>query len=165
VNRAQQFHEQIEAHKLPGRGMTVLLRRPDISALIMANAEGDVPAALTQQLLDSLKPGSRRKNGKATTGWDIGAEDLPQVNRFMNLIIRATLISPRISDTPNYDEDEIEIGDLVAQEREYIFSYGFQQAREVAAAAQFPAGQVAGVDAVADGTGIPHEAEPVAGDG
>lgn len=163
MNRAQQFREQIEEHTLPGRGMTVLLRRPDISALIMANAEGDVPAALTQQLLDSLKPGSKRKNGKQPEGWDIGAEDLPQVNRFMNLIIRATLISPRIRETPNYDEDEIEIGDLIDAERQYIFSYGFQQAREVAAAAQFPGGQVAGVDAVADGAGVPDEAEPSAG--
>jgi hypothetical protein len=166
TNRAQQFREQIEEHTLPGRGMTVLLRRPDISALIMEHPDGDVPSALTAQLLDSLKAGAgkARKNGKGPQGWDIGAEDLPQVSRFINLLVRAALISPRIADEPDYDADEIAVADLTGDERLYIFTFAFPQAQQVAAAGRFPGEQVAGVDAVADGEGVQPEAVEFSGD-
>lgn len=165
-NRATQFRDAIEEHTLPVRGMEVTLRRPDIAALIMEHPDGDVPSALTAQLLDSLKPPKRGRNGKngAEQGWDIGAEDLPSVSRFINLLVRAALVSPRIADEPDYEDDEIALEDLIAEEKTYIFQFAFPQARQVAAAATFPEEQVAGVDAVADGEGIQPEAVELPGD-
>ena len=164
TNRAQQFQQAIEEHTLPVRGMVVTLRRPDISALIMEHPDGDVPSALTSQLLDSLKPVKRGRNSKnGARGWDIQIEELPQVSRFVNLLVRAALISPRVVDEPDYDADEISIDDLIAEEKEYIFAFAFPQAREVAASARFPGEQMASVDAVADGEGIPDEAVELPG--
>lgn len=157
-NRAAQFRDAIEEHILPGRGMAVVLRKPDLSALILEHG-GEVPGGLTQQLMGELKG---RPNWK---GWQPEEDDMPGINRLIDLICRAALVSPRVVDDPDYDHDEIEIRDLVTDERMYIFKFGFpnERAQQVAAAAHFRQGQVASVGAVANGEGVQHEAVEPAG--
>lgn len=163
TNRAEQFRNRTEEHALPS-GAVVLLRRPDITALIMESETGDVPEAFTAQVLDSLKPKTGRKNGrKEGFEWQPEASDLPVISRFMTLIIRAAFVSPRIVDNPDYEADQIAMSDLTQADKQWVFGWAMP-GMEMAAASRFPGATLESVEPARDGEELPAEAERPDGD-
>ena len=158
MNRAEQFRNRTEEHALPS-GATVLLRKPDITALIMESDTGDVPEAFTQQVLDSLNPKPGRKNGRKEHDfeWRPEASDLPVISRFMTLIIRAAFVSPRIVDNPDYEADQIAMSDLTQADKQWVFGWAMP-GMEMAAAGKFPGEPVENMESARDGEELPAEA-------
>lgn len=132
-----------EEIQLPS-GLSVEVRRPDISRLVMESKDGSVPAFLQQQVIAGLQ-------GKAETveAWDPSKEDLSTMSRFMDMVVRAALVWPVIVEgEPDYDAGQISINDLEQADRTFLFGWAMPDSN--AAAGRFRAKQNGTVEPVPD---------------
>jgi hypothetical protein len=141
-------------------GLQADLRRPDPERIIMQNS-GIMPASLTGELAATL-------NGKRSAPKAITAEELPQWYTYIDMMIRAALVWPKIviDRAPDYDAGEIAQEDLEPQDRAYIYQWAMPQGvrDQLAAAAQFRAGAAqSDLAAGANGEAVQPATEPPAG--
>lgn len=101
-------------------GLTVRLRRPEISKLI---ARGFIPAQLVQRFMN-LKPETSKGN--------IKPEDIEALLELQTLTTKYALLEPKIVDEPNYENNEISIEDLDTEDIEEIWAYANGGVEEVA---------------------------------
>lgn len=135
--------KRTEEVQLPS-GLTVEVRKPDISRLVMESKDGSVPAFLQQQVVAGLA-------GKAETvdDWDPSKEDLATMSRFMDMVVRAALVWPVIVDgNPDYDAGQISLHDLEQADRTFLFGWAMPDSN--AAAGRFRAKQNGAVEPVPD---------------
>jgi hypothetical protein len=121
-----------ETKTLPS-GKLVQVRKPDIVRLVMEGGE-DVPTPLRNQVIESMNANGKRK----AAGWQPSAEDLALLSRFMDRVVRAAVVQPRIvphGESANYEAGEIEIADIDSNDRMWLFSYAMPE--EYAAAQSF----------------------------
>lgn len=139
-----------ERVELPS-GNAAMLRKADPAALIMHNAGSDsVPEWLKQQLIDRFNnPTGKEKPVTA----QITADTLPQYARFIDLVVRAVMVSPRIVDTPNYDADEITLADIEQADKLAIFNWAMPR-EELAAAESFPDKRRGSLESAQPGEGV-----------
>jgi hypothetical protein len=116
-------------------GLEVELRRPDAERIIMQNA-GILPASLTGEMTSLL-------NGKRAPRTEIAADELPQWSVYIDMMIRAALVWPKIvtDRLPDYEAGEIAQEDLEPQDRAFIYEWTMPQGvrDQLAAAARFRA--------------------------
>lgn len=141
-------------------GLEADLRRPDPERILMENS-GIMPASLTGELAATL-------NGKRLAPKAITVEELPQWYVYIDMMIRAALVWPKIvtDRAPDYEAGEIAQEDLEPQDRAYIYQWSMPQGvrDQLAAAAQFRAGAAqSDLAAGADGEAVQPATEPPAG--
>lgn len=107
---------RVEEIPLPS-GLSVQVRRPDVARLVMESETGTVPTFLVNQVISRLvgKPVGENEE------WIPKPEDLQGVNRFIDLVVRASLVWPVLSENPDYEAGQIHISDLMEDDRNTIF--------------------------------------------
>ena len=111
-------------------GNEIVLRKPDLAALIMSDETGSVPEGLLNQVLSEL-------NGvPAAAEWKPGQKDLPQMGKFIKRIVQVAALNPRIVDVVSNPDDEVAWEDVEQADRMKIFNWAMPA--EVQAAGQFP---------------------------
>lgn len=102
-------------------GLTVEVRRPDTGRLVMESETGVIPTFLVNQVIGRLV-------GKAineTTEWIPTQDDLPGLNRFMDMVVKAALVWPVIvTSNPDYEAGQIVMSDLSEEDRSTLFVWG-----------------------------------------
>lgn len=131
--RSAAAFKRAETHKLPS-GLEADLRRPDAERIVMENA-GKLPQPLVQRIVSQL-------NGKPMAGnVEVTAKDLPQWYAYIDLMVRAALVWPKIvtEREPDYEAGEIAQGDLDPVDRAWIYQWAMPQGvrEQIAAAATF----------------------------
>jgi hypothetical protein len=132
-------------------GLEVEVRKPNVERLVMENAEtGNVPEALVGQVLRQFDPEADASPYKPS------ASDLPPMMRFIDLVIRAALVWPKIVDgEPDYEAGEINMADLGKSDRDEIFAWAMPEA--AAAANSFRSEQAEIIPVVQDVQNLPSE--------
>jgi hypothetical protein len=116
ISSAQQFKQRREARDQGdiftlSSGLSVLLKRPNITRMI---AKGLIPPNLVQRFMDLESAGISKT---------VKAEDIEAVLQLQRAIAPEALISPKVVDTPDYDNNEINIEDLDDSDLEEIWTY------------------------------------------
>lgn len=116
LSSAQQFKQRREAREQGdiltlSSGLSVLLKRPNITRMI---AKGAIPPNLVQRFMDLESAGVSKT---------VKAEDIEAVLQLQRLIAPEALISPKVVDTPDYENNEINIEDLDDSDLEEIWTY------------------------------------------
>lgn len=122
----------------------------------MENA-GKLPQPLVQQLVGEL-------NGKPVKGKvQVTVEDLPRWYNYIDMMVRAALVWPKIvtDREPDYEAGEIAQGDLDPVDRAWIYQWAMpQEVRDqLAAVAQFRQQPSEPVPAGPNGAALRAEAE------
>lgn len=153
--RSAAAFKRIETHTLPS-GLEADLRRPDAERIVMENA-GKLPQPLVARIVAQL-------NGKPIKdAVEISAKDLPQWYTYIDMMVRAALVWPKIvtERAPDYDAGEIAQDDLDPLDRAWIYQWAMPQGvrEQIAAAAAFRQQQTKPVPAGPDGEEVRQEAE------
>jgi hypothetical protein len=137
-------------------GNEAILREVDPAALIMANADTDsIPEWLTAQVIEEF---TNPKKRKGTLKVPLDRKSLPVYGKFIELVVKAAMVSPRIVDDPNYDNDEIGMVDVKMRDRMEIFAR-VMPGEEFAAAEKFPEQHNGSVEPARTGEGLPEVAQ------
>lgn len=91
-------------------GLTVRLKMPDVTKVI---AGGYIPAKMVQRFMD-MQGASNAK---------INAEDLEAILTLQKELAKLALISPKIAEVPDYEQNEISLDDLLSSDLEEIWAY------------------------------------------
>lgn len=89
-------------------GNTVRVARPSVSKLIKT---GQLPSELANAAI------------KVQSGGNTSTDDLNKFMQYQERLVKLALLSPKISDTPNYDNDEISLDDLADDEQTEILLF------------------------------------------
>lgn len=89
-------------------GHTLRVGRPSVNNLVKT---GQLPSELANAAI------------KMQSGGQINDHDMKKYVEYNERIVKLSVISPKIVDTPNYDNDEIAINDLSDDERSEILLY------------------------------------------
>lgn len=130
-------------HLLLPSGNEADCKKPDIMGLLVHN-EGIIPDFLTGQLAGRLtgKSNEPTTQGTETTGSSASANNPlsdPKLGAFMNMIVSAALVNPRIvTENPDYDSEQarILIEDVLFEDKLVIFNWAMP-AEEFAAVMSF----------------------------
>ncbi len=137
-------------------GNEPVLREVDPAALIMANMDSDaIPEWLAHQVIEELtNPKKKRGTGRVT----LDRKTMPVYAKFIEMVVRAAMVSPRIVAEPNYDNDEIAIYDIKMGDRMEIFGWAMP-GEEFAAAEKFPDRHNGSVEPARAGEGLSEVAQ------
>jgi hypothetical protein len=143
--------------RLPSLGPEerVLMRKPNLLSMVKESKDGQPVDLLTGLILESAQ------NGGVVKMPEPDAKNLPKLRSAMEEICRACLVSPRIVDNPQA-EDEIGIDDLTDIDKVFIMNWAF--GRNGAAAAAFPAEPDAVLEPVPTGGDLQATPGEIAGD-
>jgi hypothetical protein len=97
--------------------------RPDLFALVMTDESNTIPDGLSSRILDRFKPDDSQKKKKQAEPWQPEKKDLAGMYKFIQLMVTAALVEPRIVDKPNYANGEIEYDDLSMEDKIKVFEY------------------------------------------
>lgn len=132
MSKSAAAFKRTETLTLPS-GLEIEAKKPDIERLVMESDDKTVPQFLTSQVANSL----------GTVGTFTKTEPeaeqvaLNKLSRFMDVIVRASVVWPEIVDSnPDYENGQILITDLVSGDRQFIFTWGMPQQQQ--AVATFP---------------------------
>jgi hypothetical protein len=120
VTSALEFKKRSEEKKrgqvvsLPS-GITVRMIQPDIAKLIR---KGYLPAELVDVAINQAKTGDTTK---------LKAEDVKRYYDFMDKMVCASIVEPKIVEGENPGEDEVSVDDIDDRDKEYILDYNFNE--------------------------------------
>lgn len=137
---------------LPDSGLEVELRKPNIKRLVLHSPKGKVPEFLTSLVLSGLN-GDGGKNpltNLSELSDDKKLEALAGLDDFTALVVEASLINPRISqsEVPDYGNGEIAYEDLSDTDTAFIAAWGMP--KDAQAAQTFSQGQSSSMESVSD---------------
>lgn len=89
-------------------GNTVRIARPSVSKLIKT---GQLPSELANAAI------------KVQAGGNTSTQDLDKFIQYQERLVKLAMISPKVVDQPNYENDEININDLADDEQTEILLY------------------------------------------
>jgi hypothetical protein len=140
---ASQWGNEPEDITLPS-GNRIVVHRPDLADLVMSDQNGSIPDGLLNQVVQQIESGKSVEPGEA---WRPSRDDLPQMGKFIKLIVQSASVRPRIVDEPTPGrDDELAYRRVSTADRMYIFRWAMP-AREVQAAGKFPGESETDVDA------------------
>ena len=129
MSKSAAAFKRVETLTLPS-GVEVEARKPDLERLVMEADENTVPQFLTQQVASSLGAVSTFK----ATEPDNPQVGLNKLSRFMDVIVRASIVWPEIvNENPDYEAGQILITDLTSADRQFIFTWGMPAQQQTAA--------------------------------
>jgi hypothetical protein len=117
ASSAQQFKEfrekRLQPHTLTlPSGLVVSLKRPSIKILI---SSGVIPDAIAGKIMNMDKDTS----GKTV----IRPQQMHDIVEFQKIVATHALVSPKVVDQPDYDNNEISIDDIDADDQDAIMSF------------------------------------------
>lgn len=133
-------------------GNQMVCKRPDMMSLLMNSDNGTIPDSLFAMMTEALE-------GKTTDNLDYrpSKEDLPKLGGFIEMIVRACAVHPRIA--PNLtlptNDDELAYDELDGPDRMFIFQWAMPS--EVAVASKFPEEPAPGLAVTYDLSGVQPE--------
>lgn len=136
--------EQVQLPSQKGTEECVLLRRPDIIALV--SGEGDVPDILTNLMLSSI-------NASQPSEMAIDADNLPQVFESMDHICKVCFVQPKLGDKDTEDAEYMPVSWLSFTDRTFVFEWALGAQYE--AASSFRPESDADVDVVQQVPDVP----------
>lgn len=142
--------------KLEPSGHYVRMRPAALDVLI---ASGKIPDLLTPAAADALW-GDRLLNSAEVKGLLAEAKAAKDFTSLVNLVVRASVMEPRIVDNPQAD-DEISLEDIEFPDKLLIYQLAIQP---VTVLNSFRDRQIADVEALPDGEDAQPSPQPVDGD-
>lgn len=95
--------------KLPATGLTVLCKRPAITALIQ---QGIIPDQIADKIINT-QGGAQR----------VEVKDLPRILELQQIVAKHSITSPEVVDEPDYDKNQISVKDIDPDDLTFIFQY------------------------------------------
>lgn len=136
------WRKPVEPVTLPS-GKVAAVKAIDLAAFILSGNAGTVPDMLLRQISDEL-------SGKPVhdTMTAITPDDLPGFGAFINTVVLACVVEPRVVvGEAEYAAGQISIDDIDMADRMFIFQRAMP-GEELAIASRFPAGPGGGVESV-----------------
>lgn len=128
TTRAHLWKRQTEEITLPsGREATV----QDVDVLSVIMEGGNIPSGLSQFVSDIMSRGSA---GQAIAE---NPDNMQAFGPLLNMVVKASLVSPKVADEPDADADEISIQDVLFQDKMHLFERAMGGADAVERAAAF----------------------------
>ncbi|MBL8162455.1 MAG: hypothetical protein JNJ61_10755 [Anaerolineae bacterium] len=114
-------------------GQTVMVRKVNMARIVLSAPKGTLPDAITAQVVRGLTKGQNGTPEQAALQFN--EDELPELASFMDMIVRAAVVLPRIVES-NPGDDEITLNDLTQDEHLEIFSWATGGAGEELKAAE-----------------------------
>lgn len=140
--------EEVQLPSQRGTDKAVLLRRPDLVALI--GGDGEIPDVLTGLVMAGIK-GERQE-------FDLTPESVPQIMKSLDIIAIATFVAPKLWHGDEVSDDgRMPVGWLKFEDKGFVFAWAL--GAEYQPAASFRPEQNGHVGSVQSRHGVPRKAE------